>query len=62
MRIQSFTELAVSPAVLALARVIGQPKRRVRENKAGDWIAYEGQCRVGSFGSNARRAREWAAR
>lgn len=50
---------ADSLMIARMAFAMSLPKRRVRLNKAGEWIAYEGRTRVYSFGSNATAAKLW---
>lgn len=50
---------AVSSAVLHLAMALCSPPRRVRKNKDGDWIGYEGRARVYNFGISEFAAKAW---
>lgn len=62
MRGRYFVSHADSYNVVALARAIHTPNRKIRKNKDGDWIAYEGRERKGNFKQNYEAATKWANR
>lgn len=62
MRTKRFVAHGDSLLINRMAFALTLPPRRVRCNKEGDWIGYEGRERVYNFKDNADQAKNWAER
>lgn len=62
MRTKRFIAHGDSLMINRMALAMTLPPRRVRKNKAGEWIAYEGRERVYNFRDDETRAKAWADR
>lgn len=56
-----FVSFADNANIYQIAKALSTPDRRVRQNKAGEWIGYIGRERVGNFKDDEASAKRWAS-
>lgn len=62
MRTKRFVAHGDTLMINRMALAMTLPPRRVRQNKAGEWIGYEGRQRMYNFRDNEAKAKAWADR
>lgn len=62
MRTKRFVAHGDTLMINRMALAMTLPPRRVRQNKDGEWIGYEGRQRMYNFRANEAKAKAWAER